>query len=298
MAHANLVDTFIRYLRAQKRYSVHTVKGYQRDLSKYDNHVGGAFVDAKTHDVTLFVGKLHNQGLSAASIQRALSAVRSFYDFLIEQKHLKHNPATKVRSPKRAQKLPKALDTDQAAALFSQPPKEKLQIRDQAILELFYGAGIRLAELVGLHVGDVDLDAGFIRVIGKGNKERQCPVGKHARTAVARWLEIHPQPEAAAPLFTGRGSQRISPRTIQQRIKIIARERLGDDALHPHMLRHSFATHMLESSGDLRAVQELLGHADIATTQIYTHLDFQHLAKVYDQAHPRAQKEVSDGDAI
>lgn len=168
--------------------------------------------------------------------------------------------------------------------------------RDQAILELFYGSGIRLAELVALNISDIDLNSGFARVTGKGNKVRDVPLGRYCVDALQQWLKVCGTSDPDAPLFTGRRHQRINPRTVQSRIKTIAAERLGDDVLHPHMLRHSFATHLLESSGDLRAIQELLGHADIATTQIYTHLDFQHLAKVYDAAHPRAQRSRDAND--
>ncbi len=298
---ASLIDDFIEALRVEKRYSIHTQKGYRRDLHKFAQCLSSSLLDAKTHDVTRFIGQLHSQGLSATSIQRAVSATRSFYDYLRRHGKVTTNPATHARSPKKAAKLPGILDTDQAAALFVtdvQSGKQSLmQLRDQAMLELLYGAGVRLAELVALDVSDLDLDSGTARVVGKGNKERVCPLGKHCLKALSQWLRVHPDPVPQAPVFTGRGTNRISPRTVQARLKAIAKQRLGSDALHPHMLRHSFATHMLESSGDLRAIQELLGHADIATTQIYTHLDFQHLAQVYDQAHPRAHKDTATDSA-
>ena len=234
-------------------------------------------------------------------MQRALSAIRSFYAFLLQRRMVKLNPAAIARAPKAKRKLPRVLDTDQAAKLFDAEITTPLQVRDRAILELLYGAGLRLSELVQLNIGDVELNEGFANVMGKGKKARRAPLGRHCVAALRAWLSEHPNCVAEAPLFTGRmgqrGVTRISPRTIQNRLKKIAVQQLGDDSLHPHMLRHSFATHMLESSGDLRAIQELLGHADIATTQVYTHLDFQHLAKVYDAAHPRAQLAADDSSS-
>ena len=195
-----------------------------------------------------------------------------------------------VSAPKAKRNLPKVLDADKASQLLDfAAQKDDRAICDQAILELFYGSGLRLSEVVNLRIADLDLNQGFVDVLGKGNKRRLVPLGRHCVKALKRWLSAHPNPLADSWLLPGRGTGPLSPRTIQSRIKRVAQRQLGEDSLHPHMLRHSFATHMLESSGDLRAVQELLGHADIATTQIYTHLDFQHLAKVYDKAHPRAR---------
>jgi integrase/recombinase XerC len=286
---AALIDAFLHHLEAEKRYSPHTVAGYARELARFDEMQRASFSSIKPHDVTRFVAALHHRGLSAKSIQRALSAVRSLYSYLNRRQIVASNPAAVARAPQAARKLPQVLDTDQTARLFEFTPRTPLECRDKAILELFYGSGLRLAELVALDAGDADLKAGFVRVLGKGNKVRQAPLGRYSVIALRAWLAHHPAPSPDAPMFLGRGTNRISPRTIQARMKKLAQRQLGDDALHPHMLRHSFATHMLESSGDLRAIQELLGHSDIATTQVYTHLDFQHLAKVYDQAHPRAQ---------
>jgi integrase/recombinase XerC len=285
------VASFIQHLQVERRYSAHTLSAYTRELDKFTSHYTKDVLGAHTHDITHFTNALHHQGLSAKSIQRALSAVRSFYTYLQHRGLVQSNPAAAARAPKAKSRLPKVLDTDQAAALFTGTEQTKLGIRDRAIIELFYGAGLRLSELVGLNIGDLDLQTGLARVLGKGSKARQAPMGRYCINALKLWLAQHPDPLPDAPLFTARGRQRISPRTVQGRLKAIAREKLGDDALHPHMLRHSFATHLLESSGDLRAIQELLGHSDIATTQIYTHLDFQHLAKVYDQAHPRAHRQ-------
>ena len=189
----------------------------------------------------------------------------------------------------RDSRLPKVLDTDQAARLLDFQPQNAKEKRDKAIIELLYGSGLRLMEVVGLSIKDLDLAAGFVTVLGKGNKVRQVPLGRLCIKALDEWLAEHPSIATDAPLFPSKNGQPISPRTIQKRLKDIAVIQLGDNSLHPHMLRHSYATHMLESSGDLRGIQELLGHNDISTTQIYTHLDFQHLANVYDKAHPRAK---------
>jgi integrase/recombinase XerC len=186
-------------------------------------------------------------------------------------------------------RLPKVLDTDQAARLLDFQPTNAKEKRDKAIIELLYGSGLRLMEVVGLSIQDIELQSGFVTVLGKGNKTRQVPLGRLCITALKDWLLEHPAPTANTALFPSKNGGPISPRTIQKRLKDIAVIQLGDNSLHPHMLRHSYATHMLESSGDLRGIQELLGHNDISTTQIYTHLDFQHLANVYDQAHPRAK---------
>lgn len=289
----HFVERYLTYLQDERRYSAHTVNGYQRELSRFETYLAPAFQEwsaVKTHDVTQFIGYLHSLKLQPRSIQRAVSAVRSFFNYLLETGVVQSNPAAAAVVPRGGKKLPKVLDPDQASALFVSEnvdthPRDS---RDRAILELLYGSGLRLSEAVGLNITDLDLRQGFARVIGKGNKERNAPLGRLCIAALKDWLAHHPNPLPDAPLFTGRGEKRISPRTVQQRLKAVGVNRLGTDQLHPHMLRHSFATHMLESSGDLRAVQELLGHADIATTQIYTHLDFQHLAKVYDSAHPRA----------
>ncbi len=283
-----LIERFLHHLKIEKRYSPHTLSGYSRELGKFRAYYNGELTDTKTHDITLYIGKLRQQGLQAKSIQRALSAIRSFYNYLHRRGEVAANPAAAARAPKVKRTLPQVLDTDQAARLFDADVKTPAELRDRAMLELFYGSGLRLAELVQLNVMDLDLQTGFVRVLGKGNKARQAPLGRHCIRALQAWLDERGPLAADAPLFTGRSNGRISPRTVQTRLKKIAVQQLGDSALHPHMLRHSFATHMLESSGDLRAVQELLGHSDIATTQIYTHLDFQHLARVYDAAHPRA----------
>ena len=209
----------------------------------------------------------------------------------MRRSHTAQNPAAANKSPKKRTKLPNLLDTDQAARLFVFEAKSDIDKRDRAIMELLYGSGLRLTELTKLDVRDVRLQDGFVTVQGKGGKIRQVPMGSYCIDAINIWLQCRTATEPAQPLFTSRGGNRISPRTVQSRLKIWAHRQLGSNQLHPHMLRHSFASHVLESSSDLRAVQELLGHAHISTTQIYTHLDFQHLAKVYDAAHPRAQSQ-------
>ena len=281
---------FLDYLRFEKRYSEHTVNAYQRDLKKLRAYLNVPLEQVRGHHINGFVGHLHNKGLSPRSIQRALSSVRSLFSFLEQSKIVTANPAALNKAPKAQPKLPNTLDADQAARLFAFEPANDLEKRDRAIMEMLYGSGIRLSELVGIDVRDLDLDAGFVTVTGKGSKTRQVPLGSMCIGAIRQWLACREPVEPGAPLFTAGKARRISPRTVQQRLKRIAALQLGNGQLHPHMLRHSFASHMLESSGDLRAVQELLGHADISTTQIYTHLDFQHLAKVYDAAHPRANK--------
>jgi integrase/recombinase XerC len=285
------IDTFLDYLRFEKEYSENTLAAYQRDLTRFAATLNKSPEAVTRNDINAFVARLHGQGLAPRSIQRALSSVRSFFNHLESRRQMSKNPAAGARAPKDKNKLPHTLDTDQAARLFDFEATTPRLRRDKAMVELLYGSGLRLSELVGIDLGDLDLDAGFVTVIGKGRKERQVPLGRHSITALNAWLADHPAPEPTAPLFTGRGRGRISPRTVQSRLKRLAATQLGSSDLHPHMLRHSFASHMLESSGDLRAVQELLGHSDLGTTQIYTHLDFQHLAKVYDAAHPRAESQ-------
>ena len=286
----NDVERYLAYLKEERRYSNHTVTGYRRELRRFTTFVESVdnWGEVKSHQVTQFIGYLHQQNLQAKSIQRAISAIRSFLNFLVECGVIQTNPAVASVVPRGSKKLPKVLDPDQAAALFGSEATNPRDLRDRALLEILYGSGLRLSEAVGLNIEDLDLNQGYARVVGKGNKERNAPLGRLCIQALQAWLSAHPAPSPEAPVFTGRGTHRIAVRTVQQRLKAIGVSTLGTDQIHPHMLRHSFATHMLESSGDLRAVQELLGHADIATTQIYTHLDFQHLAKVYDDAHPRA----------
>ncbi len=289
---------FLDFLRYERNYSAHTIAAYARDLKRFAGEVQLPADRIGNHHISAFVSRLHARGLSPRTIQRTLSSIRSFYRHLETKRVTKRNPAAGTRAPKDRRRLPGTLDTDQAARLFEFEATSDRQKRDKAILELIYGSGLRLAELVGANIGDLDLDSGLVTVLGKGRKTRQVPLGRHCVAALVDWLAVHPDPARDAPLFTGRGSSRISPRTVQQRLKQIALVQLGSSGLHPHMLRHSFASHLLESSGDLRAVQELLGHADLSTTQIYTHLDFQHLASVYDAAHPRAARQAEPDDPV
>lgn len=282
---------FLELLAVERRASPHTVRAYRRDLDRFVADTSGQkrSADITAHHVRTFAARLHASGLSPRSVARHLSSVRALFAFLVRRGELGTNPAAGVRTPKHRARLPKAMDADQTAQLFTGPAQTRIGIRDRAIAELLYGSGLRLAELVAIDLRDLDLAGGFVKVTGKGNKTRVVPLGGAACKAIRAWLRERPDAGADAPLFTGRGSARISPRSVQLRLKKLAARTSGDDALHPHMLRHSFASHLLQSSGDLRAVQELLGHADISTTQIYTHLDFQQLAKVYDGAHPRAR---------
>ena len=297
------IDHYLASLRNERQLSPHTLKNYRRDLRQLEQFCDSQGIEAwarlDSQHIRQYVARRHRQGLGARSLQRELSAMRGFFDYLIRDNQLPGNPARDVQAPKVRRKLPQTLDVDRTSALLDEPNPDladPLQLRDRAILELFYSSGLRLSELVMLDLDQLDLSEAQVRVRGKGNKSRLVPVGRPALNALRSWLNIRReftlQDEQA--LFVSRQGRRISARNIQKRLRERAR-RLGlDISVHPHMLRHSFASHLLESSGDLRAVQELLGHSDIATTQIYTHLDFQHLAKVYDQAHPRARKKERD----
>ncbi len=244
------------------------------------------------HQVRGFAAQLHRRGRSGHTIQRRLSALRTFCEYLLREGDLRNNPAIGVRAPKTGRPLPQVLDADQLNHLLECDVATPLLIRDRALFELMYSSGLRLSESVSLDLRDLNLRGGVVRVTGKGHKTRVTPVGKKAREALQQWLKIRPalalQNQKA--LFVGRHGKRFSARAVQKRLDAWAKKRGIERKVHPHMLRHSFASHLLESSGDLRAVQELLGHSDISTTQIYTHLDFQHLAQVYDKTHPRARK--------
>lgn len=287
------ITDYIDYLASIRRLSPHTCTNYQRDLKE----LAEQFTDTppftlQQHDIRSFTNRLHRQGQSSKSLQRKLSSIRRFYDFYIKQRKTQGNPAIGIKPPKAPRKLPKVMDADQLNHLLNYDADDWFAIRDKAIIELLYSSGLRLAEIATLDLHDLDLPQAMVSVTGKGNKQRQLPLGKEAIKAIKTWLVIRPQKatdDETAVFISQRGS-RISHRNIQQRLRKLGMERGANQRLHPHLLRHSFASHMLESSGDLRAVQELLGHSDIATTQIYTHLDFQHLAKTYDAAHPRAKK--------
>ncbi len=289
------LEAYCAYLRNERQVSEHTRSAYRRDLETvmaYCEQQGiGSWSQLEIRQLRQLVARQHHHGQSARSLARLLSAVRGLYRYLIREGLCQHDPASGLSAPKGERRLPKTLDTDRAQQLLDGGVDDDfIACRDHAILELFYSSGLRLSELTGLDLEHLDLAAGLVRVLGKGDKTRILPVGRQAREALQRWLKMR---GTAAPrdnaLFLGRHGRRLGPRAVQMRLKAAGERELGQH-LHPHMLRHSFASHLLESSQDLRAVQEMLGHADIATTQIYTHLDFQHLAAVYDSAHPRAKR--------
>lgn len=289
---------FIDYLRDVRQLSPHTLSSYQRDLASLqrycEQHNKQSAEQLVEADIRTWVSQLHRHGLAGSSIQRSLSAARSFFNYLGREQGRPRNPAASVQAPRKPRKLPKTLDADQVNKYLSFDEDSVIARRDRAITELFYSSGLRLAELVAVDINDIDPHSKLLTVTGKGNKTRTVPVGSMALQAIERWLQVRPDDSAdedgAVALFTSNRGQRISVRSVQARLKVQGRKSGMLQDVHPHMLRHSFASHMLESSGDLRAVQELLGHANISTTQIYTHLDFQHLAKVYDAAHPRAKR--------
>jgi len=305
------VARFRRYMSSERRLSRHTDSNYARDLAalvKYCDKAGlEEWRSLDTQHVRMFAAHSHAGGLSPRSVQRRLSAVRSFYEFLIrenqarlgapaasgasERSGVTHNPAVDVRAPKAAKRLPETLDPDQMARLLEIPPGDPFDTRDRAIMELLYSSGLRLSELVGLNVGDLDLPDRMVDVLGKGRKARRVPVGSVAAGALDKWLTERTalvKPGETA-LFVGRRGQRLGPRAVQKRVAQWAVRQGLSMHVYPHLFRHSFATHLLESSRELRGVQELLGHADISTTQVYTHLDFQHLARIYEASHPRAR---------
>jgi integrase/recombinase XerC len=292
-----LAEAFLEHLQLVRRLSPHTIKAYRRDLNclaEYcDQENVTCWQDLQSHHLRGFTSRTHARGLNPRSIQRRLSGIRSFMKYLIREGHLKQNPATEISAPQTPRTLPNTLDVDQMAALLEIRGDDPVTTRDRAILELLYSSGLRLAELVELDPADVNLDDAMVRVIGKGGKTRLIPVGRKALASIKEWLqhrsEMARQDETA--LFVGVRGRRISHRSIQSRVRHWASKAGIPQRVYPHLFRHSFATHMLESSQDLRAVQELMGHADISTTQIYTHLDFQHLAQIYDKAHPRARRQ-------
>jgi integrase/recombinase XerC len=292
------VAGFRRHLAIERRLSAHTDSNYARDLAalvKYcDRHGIADWSALDSQHVRTFAAHSHAAGLAPRSIQRRLSAVRSFCNYLVRERALPANPGYEVRAPKAGRRLPHTLDADQMARLLDVAPGNALVARDHALLELLYSSGLRLAELVGLDLVDLDLADRTVHVLGKGKKSRIVPVGRKAVRALTHWL--HERSNLVKPaelaVFIGRNGRRLGPRAVQIRVAKWARRQGLGVPVHPHLFRHSFASHLLESSGELRGVQELLGHADISTTQIYTHLDFQHLARIYDQTHPRARKKT------
>ena len=291
------IPRFVAHLRQERRMSAHTAAAYGRDLERLrafcEQRKLAAWNDLDNLQLRTFAASEHAGGMAPRSIQRRLSAVRTFYEFLVREGECSTNPALDVRAPKSTKRLPTTLDTDQMGRLLQFRTDDTLSTRDKAILELFYSSGLRLSELTGLDLQAVDLNDRTVRVDGKGSKTRILPIGRFAIDALRLWLaERATLPTQDTAVFIGRGGRRLTPRAVQLRVDTWARRMGLPMHVHPHMLRHSFATHLLESSSDLRGVQELLGHSDISTTQIYTHLDFQHLAKVYDAAHPRARRRV------
>jgi integrase/recombinase XerC len=295
------LDGFLSHLAHERRLSPHTVEAYARDVHTLIALAGETpLPQIEVHQARRMVAQLHARGLGGKSLARMLSAWRSFFRYLAREHGAPRNPFQGLRAPRSAKTLPKALSPDEAARLLNTPETDDpMSLRDRAMFELFYSSGLRLSELTGATLENLDLEQQTVRVTGKGSKTRVVPIGSFAVNALREWL---PQRAALAPagvqaVFVNARGRAISPRTVQHRLKRWALLQGLSRPVHPHMLRHSFASHLLQSSGDLRAVQELLGHASISTTQVYTHLDFQHLAKVYDAAHPRAKRQSGRQDA-
>jgi integrase/recombinase XerC len=297
------IEPFLAHLAHERRLAPTTLDAYRADLLRIcawletQGATPAAIAGLDQHQVRQYVAWRHRNGTSGRTLQRELASLRSLYRWLLREGRARNNPAVGIRAPKTPRKLPGTLDADQICGLLDRPVDDLLAIRDTAMIELFYSSGLRLAELIAVNVGDIDMADGSLRVTGKGSKTRVIPVGTQARAAVERWGRVRANLAAAdePALFVSSRGGRIHPRTVRTRVAQWAQEQGATRKVHPHLLRHSFASHLLESSGDLRAVQELLGHADISTTQVYTHLDFQHLAQVYDQAHPRARRKGGAG---
>ncbi|MCB1984556.1 MAG: tyrosine recombinase XerC [Burkholderiales bacterium] len=289
----SLAIAFKGYLANERRLSPNTCKSYAHDIHVLLTCLAHVSLQAaQPQHIRQLIAQLHGKGLSGRSLSRMLSAWRRFYHYLIRDHQFSHNPCTGIRVPKSSKKLPRALSPDETAQLLTFITPDPLTIRDRAMFELFYSSGLRLAELTQLKPNDIDFSDGTVRVLGKGGKTRIVPVGRIAIEALQLWMTY--QKKIAKPdtdaLFLSKHGDAISSRTISHRLKVRSAQQGINQNVHPHMLRHSFASHLLQSSGDLRAVQEMLGHAHITSTQVYTHLDFQHLTKVYDAAHPRAKK--------
>lgn len=290
-------DEFFNQLSFEKHLSEHTLKSYQLDIKHLSGYCTDKAIDhwreVTQGDIRSHIASRHRQGISSKSLQRELSAIRSFYHFLLQKGYADINPAQHVKAPKQARKLPKTLDVDQVSGFLDAGASSMLEIRDLAMFELFYSSGLRLSELSALNLPDIDLpDRSLIVRSGKGGKSRVLPVGSKAIMAIESWLQQRLKIPAAsdAALFISTRGTRLGQRSIELRLARWCKKKGITEHIHPHMLRHSFAGHLLEASRDLRAVQELLGHSNISTTQIYTHLDFQHLADIYDKSHPRAKK--------
>ncbi|MEI8362585.1 MAG: tyrosine recombinase XerC [Betaproteobacteria bacterium] len=292
MTHLN---DYLQHLTFERGLSTLTCKSYTRDIKLLESLAGDTALElVQITQIRRYIATLHSRGLSGKTIARALSAWRGFYDYLIHHKGFSQNPVIGLRAPKTAKTLPQALSVDQAVKFVGIKGDGLLEQRDHAILELFYSSGLRLAELVNLDIERLDFSDGTVTVTGKGSKTRIVPMGGHAMSAIQTWIEcralIPISEKNPNAVFITRQGRRITPRAVQYRIKVWAIKQGVNIDMHPHLLRHSFATHVLQSSQDLRAVQEMLGHANIRSTQVYTHLDFQHLATIYDKSHPRALK--------
>ena len=297
------IKVFLSYLESIKQYSPNTIKSYERDLLCLSSFLSNEYKSwqlVNEHEIRTFINSERRRGLSPRSIQRLLSSCRTFFEYLLNEGLIKISPAQNISSPKLAQLLPKAMDADLVQRLLDFKPRGITEIRDKALAELLYSSGLRLSEICRLNLNDLDLKERTCIVVGKGNKTRIVPVGRKAIQAIRVWLQHRSdltttKKTNTEAVFLNNKGKRISPRSVQLRLEKLCQLR-GIPGINPHMLRHSFASHVLESSGDLRAVQEMLGHSDIGTTQIYTKLDFQHLAKVYDKAHPRAKKTNDNGN--
>ena len=291
----NDLNDYLQHLTFERGLSTLTLQNYARDIKLLESLLENtSFDQVQNTQIRRFIATLHSRGRSGRTIARALSAWRGFYDYLIHHKGYTQNPITGLRAPKTPKTLPQALSTDQAVKFVDIKGGGLLEQRDHAILELFYSSGLRLAELVNLDITMLDFSEGTVTVTGKGNKTRIVPMGSHAMDAIQTWIQRRALIKIADAnpnaLFVTQQGRRITPRAVQYRVKEWSIKQGINTSMHPHLLRHSFATHVLQSSQDLRAVQEMLGHANISTTQVYTHLDFQHLATIYDKAHPRAKK--------
>ena len=295
MNNTELIEEYKKFIAFEKRLSSSSVKSYLRDINELLKLMGNKKLNSYSiEDIRKNIAILHSKGLSGKSLSRMISSWRGLFNFLIHKYQFNQNPTLGIKAPKSKKLLPQTLSVDQTVKLIDIKDDSFLGLRDHAILELFYSSGLRLSELVDININNINFDDGTITVTGKGNKERIIPVGTFAFKAIKKWLKSRKTIKNLTPknqvLFLSKSGQKLTPRAIQYRLKFWAIKQGIPENIHPHLLRHSFASHLLQSSQDLRAVQELLGHANISTTQIYTHLDFQHLSKIYDKAHPRAKK--------
>jgi integrase/recombinase XerC len=290
-----LLDLFFNYIKFEKRLSELTIKNYQHDINRLIKLNDKKLTEINSEDIRLSLSKLHASGLSGKSLSRILSSWRGCFLFLNKSQLMKYDPTSGIKAPKAKKKLPQTLSIDQVFNLINIPQTGFIDTRDKAILEFFYSSGLRLSELVNIHISDIDMSEQTLKVLGKGNKFRIVPIGRKAIEALSLWILQRNKLNKILDselLFLNQHGKKLTARAIQYRLKFWAQKNNIPENIHPHLLRHSFASHVLQSSQDLRAVQELLGHSNISTTQIYTHLDFQHLSKIYDQAHPRSKKKI------